>query len=1499
MSQDVNLDFYAKNSYQPELQLLQAIRKALVDGVTPVTPGALVLPFDPAIGQVYISLFQRGLQPIRWGGRKKTLQATLERVVEKIRALESFSTFAVADASQCRILFEMVTGERSCNIRNMTGMSFGDNRFEPGVTGLKYVHAGVTRYFMPTDAVVHSIMSVPQVLQFLAKKTGIAKQTKRFSEREQLMRSEPIAYSFIQSIAFISYQEQILPLYRGYPVPVLFDKATLLQSTLKSIDWLIENMNSEGSFLYYYDGYLDSKIDFDHPKMIDPLYNNILRHSGGTITLLRGYELTGEPRYLKAAEHSIGFLLSTCREHEYQGQYACYPFDNKKSKLGGAGIGLVALMHHYHHTQSEQYRKHIDGIVRHILSRVDADGEMIGYYIHPLFNNGQPLINPSDEVKKQLFSFYYPGEALLGLALYYHWINDIDADLKAEIHSKSLMALDFLVDVRPVKYQELFLSLPADAWLMQAIEEWVKVEEFRKQSYIDFVFNDARTMIEHAYQKDDAHYFDYVGGFYYNYGDHVYHDASRCEGLVAAYYLACYLNNTEQADVIMQQMLKSAKGLMYTRHTPESTYAHLYPEKSINSFRFKLTRQWVRVDSVQHAACFFSRLHMCIDDAGLVQSQAAPADKNEILTSPKTTLSISMIVKNEASHIARVLENVWLFADEVIIVDTGSTDDTVKIAESLGATIYHFKWCQDFAKARNASLSYCTKDFVMWLDADDVLEREDALRLKQLLHKEMPWDVIYLPYYYHSNPINKTNGMRKKPPRIFRNHIGIKWIDPIHESLLYPRKISKNQAIDDINIYHQPLRESTANALRNLNIMFEAANAAENLGSSYHLWHIAKEYNNLKNQRLAIEYFKKALHQGNHARESSFRRSRLYYGLGKQYKRLKEYPSAIEAYALCAINYDAWREPFVSIAECYRQLGAYDLALTYLNVAETIPRHALQIEVAEFYAASELDKMRATLLAKISSPPIAQTKREKSNNKFHLFAGGDVCLGRQMPDYTVVKGEARAFENIQSLTQNADIFLVNLECVISNVGRIIAKGGKRPFHYRGHPIVLDSLVSAGINVVTTANNHSMDYGAPALLEQNELLSACHIAHPGSGRSLENASCAQFISVGDTIVAVISIDTETPEFKVQPGKAGISVGKNDEEVARILLAAIAHAKRYADLIVVSPHWGANWKDVPSQQRRELAYLIIDAGADLILGHSAHILQGIEVYKGRAIAYDMGTLLFDRVSENRMRFTALFELEFGQEGFTKLIIHPVKLQRGCATIANQEDAKYIRELVKSLSRSSESSHTVFNEVGENLELALGNYAKVDLSKKSLEPEDLYHKSNLMRLPRYYHQRPNTAQISNVPEPLTNNKPIVLNNGLSFIGANCPDLVKPGFGFVLQLYFKTETTIAGHWELMVIGRFKSDPVSSFEFAHPITEGVYPIALWQPDAVVCDEFIVRPPPALTKGEYQIFWKIYNRDTLETLFERNDGIMINEFWLGDITVSDKAEDGVAGLDSL
>lgn len=663
-------------------KLLTNIRKSLSGDVEFVLPEHKLL-YDKEKSQIYITLFQEKLKPIRWGSKKNDLQSTIERIIYKLKSNERFHMFNVEDSSKCRILFEIVTDLKECNIRNLTTLKFSKDRFEPGITGLKYNYKGIVRYFMPTDAIVNSIMSVNQLLNYLSKQCGIYKKTNKISERVHLMRTEPIEYFHIFSKSFVTYNDEAIELERGIP-SIDLNKSIIKESMLKSVDWLVENMNEDGSFLYFYDPCKNTIVDDLHPNMINPLYNNILRHSGGTITLLRAYEHTNNEIYLKSAKKSLDFLVSTFREHKYKNEYACYPFFNKKSKLGGAGIGLVALMHYYIHTRDLSYKKYMDGLVRHILSRVDRDGEMIGYYIHPKFNNGKAIINPDDDTKKELFSFYYPGEALLGLALYYRYIENIDEEFKIDIATKSIQALDFLIYTRPIKYDYLFTSLPADAWLMQAIEEWIKVDGFKNDDYIKFVYDDTQKMFDQMYTKDNTpnSIKDYIGGFFYNYGDHVYHDASRCEGIVSAYYLAKYLGDENKAKEILERMLLSAKGLMKTWHTPQSSYAQIEPKRAQHSFRFKLTRSWVRVDSVQHAACFFARLIYAIDD-----SFNSPKKKYEIVSTLDTAgYSTVYLVKDQKQNffaMKRITESRYLrlIENEIKFSKMANTINSIKFIE--------------------------------------------------------------------------------------------------------------------------------------------------------------------------------------------------------------------------------------------------------------------------------------------------------------------------------------------------------------------------------------------------------------------------------------------------------------------------------------------------------------------------------------------------------------------------------------------------------------------------------------------------------------------------------------------------------------------------------------------------------------------------------------------------------------------------------------------------
>lgn len=604
---------YFKQNFTPVNKILQRVRKSLQDGAQfSIKDLDLtgIIDFNRAETLVYITLFQSGQKFIRYGSKRADFETTLNRDVEMLRKNKRFADFDVADENKCRVMLEFVIDRHQVSPKNLNSERFDGSRFEIGINGLELRKDGVSYYYMPTDAVALSHMGLRSVLETLVKKTPIGKLSNSRSKRiEILSKSTDYEYYLFRSRAFITYKNECIPLYRGNIRYTEFSYDVLFNQVIKSADWLLANMYDDGRFLYYYDCCEDNYKDHEHPNRPENnLYYNDLRHCGGIIALIRAYELTSDEKYIKAAKKAVDWSISISREHETQWGKGYYAFYNKKSKLGGTGVLLVAMMQYRSFTGDKSYDEYIKGYTRHIMSRVYKNGEILGYYIHPQFQGGQPLINMTDEERKATFSFYYPGEALLGLALFAN--NFLDDDkLAKEVRKVAKKALDWIVDERPKIYADLFTALPSDAWLMQAIEEWAKDKDFQKQNYINFVFTDAATMVEKTYRHDDSPYIDYEGGYYYEYGDHYFPDGARSEGLVAAYYLAKYLKMDNLAQKLLNACKRVAMCQFHLFNDEINNYSHKNPERSANSIRFKATRQWVRVDSIQHVSCFFARLY--------------------------------------------------------------------------------------------------------------------------------------------------------------------------------------------------------------------------------------------------------------------------------------------------------------------------------------------------------------------------------------------------------------------------------------------------------------------------------------------------------------------------------------------------------------------------------------------------------------------------------------------------------------------------------------------------------------------------------------------------------------------------------------------------------------------------------------------------------------------------------------------------------------------------
>ncbi len=166
------------------------------------------------------------------------------------------------------------------------------------------------------------------------------------------------------------------------------------------------------------------------------------------------------------------------------------------------------------------------------------------------------------------------------------------------------------------------------------------------------------------------------------------------------------------------------------------------------------------------------------------------------------TISLCMIVKNEEEHLGKCLDCLKKIVDEMIVVDTGSTDRTVEIAKEKGAKVYDFKWTGDFSDARNYSFSLASCDYIYSADADEEIDEENRQRFLKLKEDIGTLDVDIVQMYYTNQLAFRTvyNFDRELRPKLFKRQRSFRWVDPIHEQVNIEPVICDS----DIDIIHLP-----------------------------------------------------------------------------------------------------------------------------------------------------------------------------------------------------------------------------------------------------------------------------------------------------------------------------------------------------------------------------------------------------------------------------------------------------------------------------------------------------------------------------------------------------------------------------------------------------------------------------------------------------------------------------------------------------------------------
>ncbi len=236
-----------------------------------------------------------------------------------------------------------------------------------------------------------------------------------------------------------------------------------------------------------------------------------------------------------------------------------------------------------------------------------------------------------------------------------------------------------------------------------------------------------------------------------------------------------------------------------------------------------------------------------------------------------------------------------------------------------------------------------------------------------------------------------------------------------------------------------------------------------------------------------------------------------------------------------------------------------------------------------------------------------------------ITAVGDIMLAGIWTPTLRQNGYGHPFIGVKNVLAASDINLANLESPIAVGGH---EYFEKQFRFRAEPQVAPALRAAGFNLVTLANNHSMDFGGEALAETLRHLSANGIAWIGAGKNLTEARKMALYSIKGKKIAFLGYSLTQPiEFFAGTDRPGTAPGYE-----KLVTADITAARSQADYVIVSFHWGKEANSTVQAYQRAAAHKAIDAGADVIIGHHPHILQGVERYNRGIIFYSLGNFAF---------------------------------------------------------------------------------------------------------------------------------------------------------------------------------------------------------------------------------------------------------------------------------
>lgn len=254
-----------------------------------------------------------------------------------------------------------------------------------------------------------------------------------------------------------------------------------------------------------------------------------------------------------------------------------------------------------------------------------------------------------------------------------------------------------------------------------------------------------------------------------------------------------------------------------------------------------------------------------------------------------------------------------------------------------------------------------------------------------------------------------------------------------------------------------------------------------------------------------------------------------------------------------------------------------------------------------------------------------------------VFAGDILLTGYLLSQYDNRGINGIVAADIVGEMNQADLTMVNEEFPFSTRG---TAAQDKQFTFRIDPKRVNVFQDLGIDIVTLANNHVLDYGQEALTDTFDTLDNAGIQYVGAGNNYEEAKQRREFELNGKKVGILAASRVLP---VASWAAGTSPGVFSTYDPTGLVGEIENAEQDCDIVIVYVHWGIEKSEYPEDYQRELAKKYIDAGADIVIGAHPHVLQGIEYYNGKPIIYSLGNFIFG----SQIPKTVLLKLEIGDD------------------------------------------------------------------------------------------------------------------------------------------------------------------------------------------------------------------------------------------------------------